>query len=116
MDGIEEKQNERCAGGGWNEMMESIKPRSQSTSEIIAFHKVKRKFLSLKAMEKEDPNEILICELKDFTRMQSKTPKQLNLVFAAIADNPRIVINIFFSIYLQSSGITSILNCCRLVR
>ena len=44
VDGIEEKQNERCAGGGWNEMMESIKPSSQSTSEIVAFHKVKRKF------------------------------------------------------------------------
>ena len=74
VDGIEEKQNERCAGGGWNEMMESIKPRSQSTSEIIAFHKVKRKFLSLKAMEKEDPNEILICEIKDFTECSRKHP------------------------------------------
>ena len=62
VDGIKEKQNERCAGRSWCEMMESTKPSSHSTSEIVAYHKVKRIFLSLKDMEKEDPNEILICE------------------------------------------------------
>ena len=45
-------------------MMESIKPISQLTSEIVAFHKVKRKFLSLKDMEQEDQNEILCVNLK----------------------------------------------------
>ena len=46
----------------WDDGMESIKPSSQSTSEIVAFHKIKRKFLGLRDMEKEDLNEILICE------------------------------------------------------
>lgn len=35
---------------------------SHQTSEIVAYHKGKRKFLDLVNMEKEDPNEILICE------------------------------------------------------
>ena len=46
----------------WYEMMESTKPSSNPTSEIVAYHKVKRKFLNLVDMEKEDPSEILICE------------------------------------------------------
>ncbi len=33
-------------------------------SEIVAYHEVKRRFLSLKDIEKEDPNEILICEFR----------------------------------------------------
>jgi hypothetical protein len=45
-------------------MMESIKPNSDSTSEIVAYHKLKRIFLNLMYMEKEDPNKILICEFK----------------------------------------------------
>jgi hypothetical protein len=44
--------------------MESIKSSSHPTSEFVAFHKVKRILLSLKDMEKEDPNEILFCEFK----------------------------------------------------
>jgi len=44
--------------------MESIKHNSPSTSEIVAFHKVKRVFLNLADIEKEDPNHILICEFK----------------------------------------------------
>ena len=36
-------------------MMESTKPSSRSTSEIVAYHKVKRIFLNLVDMEKEDP-------------------------------------------------------------
>ena len=42
--------------------MESTKPSSHPTSEIVAYHKAKRIFLNLMEMEKEDPNEILICE------------------------------------------------------
>ena len=42
--------------------MESTKPSSHLTSEIVAYHKTKRIFLNLMDMEKEDPNEILICE------------------------------------------------------
>ena len=44
--------------------MESTKQSSHPTSEIVAYHKVKRKFLNLMDMEKEDPNEISICEFK----------------------------------------------------
>jgi hypothetical protein len=43
-------------------MMES--QRSHSTTELVAFHKRKRIFLKLKDLEKEDPNDILICEFK----------------------------------------------------
>jgi hypothetical protein len=45
-------------------MIQSTKQSSHQTSEIVAYHKVKRKFLSLKDMEKEDPDEILICEFR----------------------------------------------------
>ena len=43
-------------------MIQSAKQSSHQTSEIVAYHKIKRKFLSLKDMEKEDPNELQICE------------------------------------------------------
>ena len=46
----------------WCEMMESIIPSSHSTCEIVAYHKVKRRFMNLADMEKEDPDDILICE------------------------------------------------------
>ena len=38
-------------------MIQSTKQSSHQTSEIVAYHKVKRKFLSLKDMEKEDPEQ-----------------------------------------------------------
>jgi hypothetical protein len=44
--------------------MESIKSSSHPTCELVAYHKVKRIFQILVDMEKEDPGEILICELK----------------------------------------------------
>jgi hypothetical protein len=31
-------------------------------SELFAYHKVKRKFLSMAEMEKEDPDQIQMCE------------------------------------------------------
>jgi hypothetical protein len=45
-------------------MMESTKPNSHSTSEIVAYHKLKRIFLNLMDMEKENPDELQICEFK----------------------------------------------------
>jgi hypothetical protein len=36
------------------------------TSEIVAYHKVKRIFLSLKDMESEDAGLFLICEFKGY--------------------------------------------------
>jgi hypothetical protein len=38
--------------------MESTKPNSHSTSEIVAYHK------NLMGMEKENPDELQICEFK----------------------------------------------------
>ena len=46
-------------------MIQSTKQNSHQTSEIVAYHKVKRKFISLKDMEKEDPDQIQICEFND---------------------------------------------------
>ena len=35
-------------------------------SDIVAFHKVRRVFLSLKDIELEDANQFLICEFKGY--------------------------------------------------
>ena len=35
-----------------------------TSSEIVAYHKAKRKFVSLKDMESEDAEQFLICEFK----------------------------------------------------
>ena len=43
-------------------MIESPIPSSDSTNEIVAYHKVKRIFLNLTDMEKEDPDQLLSCE------------------------------------------------------
>jgi hypothetical protein len=64
VDGIKEKRNERYASRSWFEMIKSANTNSDSTSEIVAYHKVKRIFLNLIDMEKVDPNEILICEFR----------------------------------------------------
>ena len=45
-------------------MIKSANTNSDSTSEIVAYQKVKRIFLNLIDMEKVDPNEILICEFR----------------------------------------------------
>ena len=45
-------------------MIKSTKQSSHQTSEIVAYHKVKRKFLSLTGIEKEDPDKLQICEFK----------------------------------------------------
>ena len=51
-------------GRGWCKMIQSTKQSSHQTSEIVAYHKVKRKFLSLTDIEKEDPDRIQICEFR----------------------------------------------------
>jgi hypothetical protein len=45
-------------------MIQSTKQSSHPASEIVAYHKVKRKFLSLKDMEQEDPDQLQICEFR----------------------------------------------------
>ena len=37
---------------------------SHQTTELVAFHKRKRKFLDLKDIVKEDTIEIIMCEFK----------------------------------------------------
>jgi hypothetical protein len=37
---------------------------SHSTSELVAYHKLKRKFLSLSEIQKEDPDQLQIYEFK----------------------------------------------------
>ena len=43
-------------------MMESIKHDSRQTSELVAYHKVKRIFLNLADIDKEDPSQLMMCE------------------------------------------------------
>ena len=62
MDAIKEKRNERRRSRSWCEMIESTKRSSGPAGEIVAYHKVKRIFLNLKDMEKEDPEQLQICE------------------------------------------------------
>ena len=51
-------------------MIEPPNSSSQQT-EIVAYHKMKRIFLSLKELETEDPDQIQICEFRgqDFELM-----------------------------------------------
>ena len=35
-------------------------------NDIVAYHKVKRKFVSLKEMESEDADQFLICDFKGY--------------------------------------------------
>ena len=64
VDGIKEKQNERCGSRSWCEMSQSVNSSSHPTSEIVVYHKTKCMFLSLTDMEKENPDELQICEFK----------------------------------------------------
>jgi hypothetical protein len=45
-------------------MIKSAESSSHKTSELVAYHKVKRIFLSLKDMEQEDPDQLQICEFR----------------------------------------------------
>ena len=44
--------------------MKELNKNSHPTTEIVAYHKIKRIFLNLTDMEKEDPDQIQICEFK----------------------------------------------------
>lgn len=55
VDAITEARNERYRNRRWCEMMKSIKLSSDQISEIVLYHKVKRIFLNLMDIEKEDP-------------------------------------------------------------
>jgi hypothetical protein len=58
--GVKEEQNERCAGSSC-EIIDSTNTSSHLISEIVAYHKGKRIFLSSTDMEK-NKYELQICE------------------------------------------------------
>jgi hypothetical protein len=45
-------------------MTENKVQLSEWIEDIVAFHKAKRKFVSLKDMESEDADQFLMCEFK----------------------------------------------------
>ena len=47
-------------------MTENKTELSSWIEDVVAFHKVKRKFVSLKEMESEDADQFLICEFKGY--------------------------------------------------
>jgi hypothetical protein len=47
-------------------MTENKAQLSDWIEDIVAFHKAKRKFVSLKEMESEDADQFLICEFKGY--------------------------------------------------
>ena len=47
-------------------MTENKQELSRWMEDIVAFHKAKRKFVSLKEMESEDADQFLICEFKGY--------------------------------------------------
>jgi hypothetical protein len=47
-------------------MTENKAQLSDRTEDIVAFHKAKRKFVSLKDMESEDADQFLICEFNGY--------------------------------------------------
>ena len=47
-------------------MTENNTELSNRMEDVVAFHKAKRKFVSLKEMESEDADQFLICEFKDY--------------------------------------------------
>ena len=64
VDAIKEKRNERRTSRNLCEMIGSTKRSSRQTAEIVAYHKGKRIFISLTHMEKENPDELQICEFR----------------------------------------------------
>ena len=51
---------------GKGRMTENKSELSDWIEYIVAFHKSKRKFVSLKEIESEDANQFLICEFKGY--------------------------------------------------
>jgi hypothetical protein len=47
-------------------MTENKVQLSNWIDDVVAFHKAKRKFVTLKDMESEDADQFLICEFKGY--------------------------------------------------
>jgi hypothetical protein len=47
-------------------MTENKPPLDDWIDDVVAFHKSKRKFVSLKEMQSEDADQFLICEFKGY--------------------------------------------------
>jgi hypothetical protein len=62
VDVVKEEPNERCTSRSGCEMIESTKQSPHSISELVVYHKVKRIFINLKDLEKENPDELQIFE------------------------------------------------------
>jgi hypothetical protein len=62
VDAIKQKQDERCENRSWCEMIKSTESSSHQTSELVAYHKVKRIFLNLADIDKEDPSQLMMCK------------------------------------------------------
>ena len=62
VDDVQKGQIERRTSRGWYEMMES--QGTHYTNELVSFNKGKRKFLKLKDMVREDPDQLVMCEFK----------------------------------------------------
>lgn len=43
-------------------MIQLTKQSSHQTRELVAYHKVKRIFLNLADIDKEDPSQLIMCE------------------------------------------------------
>lgn len=62
MDGIKQEHDEGCENRSWCEMIKSTESSSHQTSELVAYHKIKRIFLNLADIDKEDPSHLMMCE------------------------------------------------------
>jgi hypothetical protein len=78
--------NQRTKGGGDKVRIKQARllliiRLSHQTSEIVAYHKVKRKFLSLTDIEKEDPDKLQICEFRgqNFEQITGGTISSINI-------------------------------------
>ena len=45
-------------------MIQSAKSSPHQKSELVAYHKVKRKFINLKDLEIEDPDQLVMYEFR----------------------------------------------------
>lgn len=62
VDANKEKCNERHTSRSRCEITES--QGLHPAREIVTYHKVKRRFLNLKDMVKEDPDQLVMCEFR----------------------------------------------------
>jgi hypothetical protein len=55
-----------CVRNRRGRMTENKPPLDDWIDDVVAFHKSKRKFVSLKEMQSEDADQFLICEFKGY--------------------------------------------------